>query len=285
MERKNSSLIQTSYRMARSPLIFLIPFALSIATLALLIFGLQHNWLGAAGFAALEFCEASQNHFIKQPANAWSNLAFTFCGWMIGWQAFSGVFNHKNNRMASTFFFPCFMASICVIIGTGSLAMHASTSIVGGYFDMLSMYLMAALMFAYAFIRYLDLNETSFFMTFLLVLVLTHILHFANHFHGPVLGVIDINATFGLFAVSAIAIEILYLLKKRPSIDNKWILRFIAMFLVSVTIWAFSKTGRILCDPESLIQGHAIWHILDACCLYFLYRYWVSEEAVVISDI
>ena len=32
------------------------------------------------------------------------------------------------------------------------------------------------------------------------------------------------------------------------------------------------------CDPHSLLQGHAVWHLLDALSAYLLFRLWASEK-------
>jgi len=41
--------------------------------------------------------------------------------------------------------------------------------------------------------------------------------------------------------------------------------------LTAFAIW--NATKQRLCDPHSLVQGHATWHILCAVAAYFLYRY------------
>ncbi len=50
----------------------------------------------------------------------------------------------------------------------------------------------------------------------------------------------------------------------------------LALIVTAFAIWNGTKEG--LCDPHSLIQGHAIWHILGAAAAYVLYRYYASEE-------
>jgi hypothetical protein len=47
------------------------------------------------------------------------------------------------------------------------------------------------------------------------------------------------------------------------------------LILTAFAIW--NGTKEWLCDPHSLIQGHAIWHILGAAAAYFLFRYYASE--------
>ena len=46
---------------------------------------------------------------------------------------------------------------------------------------------------------------------------------------------------------------------------------------VAYIIWILDNT-RTICFEHSLIQGHAIWHILGAVAVLFLHKYYVSEK-------
>ena len=83
---------------------------------------------------------------------------------------------------------------------------------------------------------------------------------------------------FGIFIVFATLLEYLVIFKKQTIFIKKWMLLSTITFVIAAVIWHFSKTGNILCYEYSLIQGHAVWHILDALALYFLFRYYVSEK-------
>ena len=48
--------------------------------------------------------------------------------------------------------------------------------------------------------------------------------------------------------------------------------------LVALSIWSGSHAGGLLCDPSSLVQGHAVWHVLNAVAGAFLYPYLRSER-------
>jgi hypothetical protein len=49
----------------------------------------------------------------------------------------------------------------------------------------------------------------------------------------------------------------------------------LASILTAFAIWNVSKAW--LCDAHSVIQGHAIWHLLCAVAAYFLYRYYAGQ--------
>ena len=56
----------------------------------------------------------------------------------------------------------------------------------------------------------------------------------------------------------------------------RWIWGAVGSIAVAFVVWNLSKNGAPLCDPHSLLQGHAAWHLLCAVSAYCLYRYWNS---------
>jgi hypothetical protein len=47
---------------------------------------------------------------------------------------------------------------------------------------------------------------------------------------------------------------------------------------VAFTIWNLDQHGT-LCTPDSLFQGHAVWHLLGATSLWLTFLYYRSERA------
>lgn len=48
--------------------------------------------------------------------------------------------------------------------------------------------------------------------------------------------------------------------------------------VLSSAIWLTGVDSHPWCHPYSYLQAHALWHILDATALYFLFRFYVSEN-------
>lgn len=42
-----------------------------------------------------------------------------------------------------------------------------------------------------------------------------------------------------------------------------------ALAAIGVAVWAFSRTGGPLCNPDAAIGGHAVWHLLAAAATGF----------------
>lgn len=256
--------------------VILIPVFVAVSSLLLVFLSLVYGWFGAADGVGADFCEAARDALVKQPSNSYSNFAFVIFGLLAAWQLYVGKFKKNRNALTTSPFFSIFFCCVAILLGPGSMAMHASESHLGGYFDMLSMYLTATLMFSYAVLRFLKLGNIQFFITFLVVLAICHGFHFAA-FEVPILGFSG-SLIFAIFIVSAMLIELWNKLKNKPVVSFKWAIYTSLTFLLAFAIWTTGWTDHPWCDPHSLLQAHAIWHILDGLAVYFLFRYYVSEN-------
>lgn len=59
-----------------------------------------------------------------------------------------------------------------------------------------------------------------------------------------------------------------------------WYWLGVASFVVAYAIWLTGKVGTPQCNPDSLIQGHAIWHLLSALATWSFFRFLRTERAV-----
>jgi hypothetical protein len=57
-----------------------------------------------------------------------------------------------------------------------------------------------------------------------------------------------------------------------------WLVAAAVLFLTAWGVWIPSHTGGLLCDPDSLLQGHAAWHLLDAGAVACIYQFYRSEQ-------
>jgi hypothetical protein len=172
-------------------------------------------------------------------------------------------------------FYAAFFSCIVVLLGPGSMAMHATQTSVGGFFDMLSMYLIASFMTAFSILRFFNLKPFHFVIIFSIVLAISIYGNFQNiHFILNHFG----SAVFGFFIIVAIVFELLNVYVKKMSHNKTWGVAALTCLLTAFTIWNLSLNDAPFCDPSSIVQGHAIWHILDAVAAYCLFRHYVSEK-------
>ena len=253
---------------------FLVPVAVATVSLAALVVLGWGGWPGTPGVAGLDFCEAHAV-LIKQPANAFSNIGFIVVGLVIGWVAASERWQRdpqwQRNRMRSTVFYPTLYAAVATFLGPGSMAMHASTTAWGGKLDVYSMFLWIAFPVAYAITRLYDLPVLRFAALYgLLALVLGACL-LIDLFPGTTL--------FGVAIAIFSAIELAVLRRVRDAhVRRGWLGVAAVAFAIAFAIWVPSHTGGPLCNPASLLQGHAAWHLLSAVSVGAIYLFYRSEQ-------
>lgn len=254
---------------------FTITVFTAVVSMALFLAGVYYHWFGADVGVGDVFCEGPYPGLIKQPVNTWSNLGFVTAGLIMGWQLTKGVFKSNRNSLTGTNFFGAFFASLAVLLGPGSMALHATMSDVGGFFDMLSMYLVASFTTAYSAQRFFNWKPWQFLLLFTASLSVclwadNKPYHIIFDYFG--------NTTFAFFISLTILFEILNTYVRKMQHQKKWGLIAIGSLLTALGVWNVSQTGQFFCNPWSLIQGHAIWHLLDALAVYGLFRFYVSEH-------
>ncbi|MBI5201222.1 MAG: hypothetical protein HY925_06520 [Elusimicrobia bacterium] len=136
-----------------------------------------------------------------------------------------------------------------------SFFFHASLTWAGETLDVLGMYLVVGFLLVHG----LGLRRRWF--AFLAALSTAVLVSDAGHaLRRPLFGVL----TGGLL-----------LAELRPTVarDRRLLFAALAVFLLAFGIWTLDQR-KIVCSPESLLQGHAVWHLLCAGSLALLYRYY-----------
>lgn len=257
--------------------VFSITLYVAIITHGLVALAIIYAWFGPAEGVGGNFCEAAREGLIKQPANTISNLAFAIWGLIAAYQLDKGVFK-KINSITQNIFFSRFFCVLMVLLSPGSMAMHATETYMGGYFDMLSMYLIAAIIFCYSLKRMLNLSPLLFSLVFFVVLATCHYFHFQlREYTFPLVGFSG-NFIFAIFILLTFFVELPNLIINKSTIEIKWGLLAIVTLGLAFGIWFIGRNDHPWCHPYSYLQAHALWHILDATALYFLFRFYVSEK-------
>jgi hypothetical protein len=213
---------------------------------------------------------------IKQPANTWSNLGFVMAGIAIAAALSSPSYRRRSNLLTRSELAATLFSCVVVLLGPGSMAMHASGTRMGALFDNVSMYLVAGFLVAYSSVRLFRLRSPwllpLFAGVFAMQLVSSRyrVLPFIPRSSG--------NTAFALCLTTTIVFEAIHAVKVRTVRSHGWGYASVASVAVAFTIWNLSLTGRPCCVRDSLLQGHALWHLLCALSVYCLFRYLVSED-------
>jgi Ceramidase len=211
------------------------------------------------------FCELPRiGMLIVQPANSWSSYGYAFAGFLM-------IVLARGQRWTSGF--PAFGAvtfgATAIFVGLGSVLLHATLTLWGQFFDVLGMYLVSGFMLVGALAKARGLSNRQAVMLYLgvvgaLALVLLAMPEVRRWLYGVVL-------------IIAIILELGIARPLRPSVQTPYYFFGIAAKATAFTIWNLDQRG-IVCAPQSLVQGHAIWHLLGALALWCTFLYYRSER-------
>lgn len=241
--------------------------------------GLYYAWYlaGFPGHRIHVFAELDTGGLFRQKANGISNFAFVIFGLLIAWEAGTRRYkavSHPENRMLRSDYYAGIYALAMVILGFGSLAMHGSLTSFGGFLDVSSMFIWVAYCVAYPFARIARLGPVFFLVTYVaLSTVLVVLLR---------QGMLPGSETFGGLITLSVVWECAYrfLNRDRVRFENKWVFFTALSFFTAFGIWNLSLDNRPFYNPNTIFQGHALWHILCAVAAWTIYKYYCSERSV-----
>ena len=245
---------------------FLAAALTALVSCTALALAVVYGWLGPDVGEGSAFCEAIRTGLINQPANTWSNLGFVAAGLTIGW--------HGRRNPDAMSGMVTFYACVVVLLGPASAAMHATGSAMGQNLDLTSMFLISSFAAGYALKRWYNWSALQFYAAFITLLVLGEAVLFAGItvpvvLHGG-------NLVFAIGLLTAVVLEV-RLWRRQPNRDVAFAGLWAVLSLVAAfTIWILDQGP--LCRPESLIQGHAFWHLLCALAAYWLFRMYAAHD-------
>lgn len=254
-----------------------------VAVSLVVVFELLHFvnlWAGMpyASNNALEFCEI--NRFceaVVQPANTWSNFGFLLIGLFC---LFVGINDAKTrspeipNLLVRYPMFSVLIGLSCIYLFLGSFLYHASLTRTFQMLDITGMYAVALSFLAYIVFRFIPTryskSKSKFKSTHHLIIpvaILTNLL-----FLGGVWQV-NVNILFPAVILIILLLCIYYnrsnnLMKQLPY--QRFAHLSIIVGLVAFVCWILDRQD-VWCNPESLLQGHAVWHLLCALSILLMY--------------
>ena len=223
--------------------------------------GLFEGWRPATCLPGDCFCEAVRDSLVRQPANTWSSLAFVIAAAWVGLRLRSSARARAALPKAEA---GLFLAALA-LVGLGSAFYHATLTFVGQVVDVAGMYLVATFILLHRLGPRFKLPPIGS----VLVFVTANAVLMAAQVTTPSMR----RVAFGVLLVLALAIEWRESRGGRP-----WLARGALLMVSAFVIWALDRE-RLICDPESLLQGHALWHGLGAVAATCLFRSYEEEAA------
>lgn len=185
------------------------------------------------------FCESLHVGAVFQPANMISSLVFVLAGIFV-------AYKYRNS-------WGYIYAVLLGLIGLGSAYYHARLDFVGQTIDVAGMY---------------------FLVTFALLAVLKQTRkYFLGYFltgNAVLISILVSAPVLRRYIFAGLVLALIITLWKQ-NFFNKYFWASLATLAIAFIIWSLDITG-VWCNPNSLLQGHAIWHILGAISAVFLFE-------------
>lgn len=211
------------------------------------------------------FCELPRTgSLVLQPANSWSSYGYAFAGFLMIMLSQGPTWKSRFRAEVATWF-----GVTAIFVGLGSVLLHATLTLWGQFFDVMGMYLTGGFMLVSALSRWRRWPpRLSVAVYVVLVGGLILLLY----------QVPDVRRwLFAVVLVLAIGFELGFARPRRKGVRVSYYFAGIATKAVAFTIWNLDQHGT-LCAPESLFQGHAVWHLLGAASLWLTFCYYRSER-------
>ncbi len=229
---------------------------------------------------AFHFCEANQmDSFIRQPSNTWSNLAFLLVGLFtltLGIQDLKySKRKESDNFLVRYPIFSIMFGLSAIYLFIGSFFYHASLTSFFQKMDQAGMYSLVVMVITFNIYKIFPLiringkwkSSHAVWVAFAAganYLILTTMVKF------------NINILFPALVIIAFLTSVYYLLfVSREHYFTKYLWAAFIILILSAVIWILDRTNTI-CSPTSIFQGHALWHILNAISILFVYMYYRS---------
>ncbi len=222
----------------------------------------------------VEYCEFNHpERLFHQPMNTYSNLIYFFYGMVVfqlGWKDWKAFENRHANTVRKFPYLSLLLAANFIYLSIGSGFFHSSLTWIGQRMDMNATYGLTLSLICIGLVQVLVKKEWTPRMQLILVgillLLIASFLPLALHISSSLL----LPSLFLILLVLGITNYFQYPAQRIP------VLGVLSFVLLAVAIKLRSlDVAKVNCDPMSIWQGHALWHLLTATsslCMYFYFR-------------
>lgn len=261
------------------PLVARIAIAIAAgAALSVLVYFLA-EWVATTALAARPatcteagcFCEAPAAAFPTQFANSFSSLGFVFLGF---WALLGG--GRADIGTPERRIIPIF-AVVLMFIGASSFVYHSTLSFFGQFLDIFSMYTFGTLLALGALYRSGRLSVRAALALFVVLNVALAVVQYLIPDARRVL--------FAALLLPGIVLELMPFVTgyspRSPRV--RFIYIGVATMVGAYVIWTLDQTA-FFCSADSLLQGHAIWHLLCAVAAVMIVAHYRQTQHPPLTD-
>jgi hypothetical protein len=213
------------------------------------------------------YCEANRTGCVAQPANTWSSLVYVVAAATIA----ASARRHAATASRAERFVAGAVVVECLLLAPASAAYHASLTRLTERLDMSGTYGVVAALLALVVARLLGPSATTSVAAGLLVAVGgTHALAAIFKYS------IQDDTVFPLLLVLLV---VGFAALARARLADARLVAIGALAAAVAGALRVLDVRKVLCAPESLLQGHAAWHALTAVAIVLGFEGLYRERA------
>jgi hypothetical protein len=218
----------------------------------------------------VDWCEAERCALVVNPADTWSNLAYIALGiWMI--VAARGSEGRAGSLLS-------LFGPASIVVGVFSLVYHASYTWFFQFFDFVGMFVFCFAVITANALRLGWIRDSSRWTFYATGVVVTSAAVPAVA-ETPV----PIQAMVAVLIGVILGQELALRMRRDPGQPAPPYPAFFGALALIAAAAGFSLVDvtRTWCDPESWLQGHALWHVLSAAsllALFYFYRHMPAPD-------
>ena len=224
-----------------------------------------------------EYCELDQpTHFFRQTINSYSNLMYFFLGVIVIAVAIYDLTDKRANKNPLQRF-PAlsFLFGVCLLyLCFGSTFFHASLTWLGQRVDMNATYSICLTLIGISSYRYYIKQTENIANKAVIIIGLISLIFLFIPLH--------LLVSSSILLPLLISIAVFFVAKNYTNNKDKYKLHFAILSLLLV-IGAFIlrtlDVKKLVCNPTSIYQAHALWHMFTGMSAFLLYWFYRSEQA------
>eukprot|EP00792_Barthelona_sp_PAP020_P003489 TRINITY_DN1551_c0_g1_i1.p1 TRINITY_DN1551_c0_g1~~TRINITY_DN1551_c0_g1_i1.p1 ORF type:complete len:299 (-),score=49.63 TRINITY_DN1551_c0_g1_i1:398-1294(-) len=221
------------------------------------------------------FCELVRDTTLRQPSAAWTSLAFVPFAFLILLIVKKDIGNEPLPFQLGVRFSALF-AIECANIGFGSYWYHGTLTQFGEILDGIPMHCIGILLLSCLLIQWMSSNKEGVWngndgAIIYVFLCLPIFITYAFLSNWGRLTWYLMGGEIVLF----VFMQILWVAVKKIHCNLQWFYGSLICLLLAFAIWNldFSHTW---CNNTAFIQGHGLWHILLALCVFCIFKFFHS---------
>jgi len=214
------------------------------------------------GAPNVNWCEETLCHWISEPANTYSNVAYLVVAILLS--LFALKKSHKDTDV---------IIKLTFLLGIASGFYHMSLNYLGQFLDLGFIFLLTFWMIS------LNIKKIKVDMTYKdqwkftligsgLFLIIMQVMYFTNVYFQPLVGVGVLLLLWSEFKTRKL---------NKTKIKYHFLCASVVTILAGQTFSALDLE-RVYCDPSNhLFNGHSIWHILSAISIGLIFFHWHQQ--------